>query len=53
MKYSPETQTWTVLSEGFLSEPVQDACMVNVEDAATGQTLVITGGTDKKIQFVI
>jgi len=51
MKYSPETGTWTVLSEGFLSEPVTDACMVNVEDADSGQTLVITGGTAKKIQF--
>jgi len=51
LKYNPGTQTWNVLTEGFLSEPVQDACMVNVEDGVSGETLVITGGTDKKIQF--
>ena len=28
------------------------ACMVNIDDGQTGETLVITGGTNKKIKMV-
>eukprot|EP00090_Calanus_glacialis_P005309 TRINITY_DN14118_c0_g1_i3.p1 TRINITY_DN14118_c0_g1~~TRINITY_DN14118_c0_g1_i3.p1 ORF type:complete len:452 (-),score=116.15 TRINITY_DN14118_c0_g1_i3:68-1423(-) len=51
MKFNPGTQTWSVLIDQFLVEPVQGACMVNIEDPEAGETLVLTGGTDKKIQY--
>jgi len=50
-KYSPETKTWSILTEGFLPQPVHGACMVNIDDGESGETLVITGGTGKKIQL--
>lgn len=51
MKFNPGTQTWSVLIDQFLVEPLQSACMVNIEDPEAGETLVLTGGTFKKIQF--
>ena len=52
MKFNPGTQTWSVLIDQFLVEPVQGTCIVNIEDPEAGETLVLTGGTDKKITYV-
>jgi len=49
-KYSPDTKSWSVLTEG-LPEPAIGACMVNINDGQTGETLVVTGGTNKKIKI--
>ena len=52
MIYNPSTKAWTVSEDGALKEIVQDACMVNIADDDNAENLVITGGTERKIQFV-
>jgi len=51
MIYNPSTKAWTVSEDGALKEIVQDACMVNIADDDNAENLVITGGTERKIQF--
>jgi N-acetylneuraminic acid mutarotase len=48
--YNPETKAWRV-ETNILSSPLHEACMVNIDDGETGETLVLTGGTNKKIQL--
>jgi len=50
LKYNPSTETWSTIDAGFM-KPFHSACVVNINDYASGETLFLTGGTDDKIQF--
>ena len=51
LKYNPKTGLWSEVDAGFL-KPFHSACVVNIDDPETGETLFLTGGTGDKIEYV-
>jgi len=47
-RYNPDTKLWQQVPQG---EARYAACMVTIDDGQTGETLVITGGTNRKIKM--
>jgi len=50
LKYNPKTGLWSEVDAGFL-KPFHSACVVNIDDPETGETLFLTGGTSDKIEY--
>jgi len=51
MKYNPESNTWSVPLDGQMDQGLYGGCVVNVPDAVQGETLVFTGGSQRKINL--
>ena len=51
LKYNPKTGQWSEIEAGFL-KPFHSACVVNIDDAETGETLFLTGGASDMIEYV-